>query len=174
MELLPADEALEKILQNSNNNETIEYSIDNPEIFGTVIAQDIVADREIPPFNRAAVDGFAIRYEDLQNGITEFEIIGVLTAGSEDQYTIGKGQSVHVMTGAPVPSPGNIMFKIEETDQDGKKVKIDPALASGEFMNIAKRAEDSAVGNLLIPSGTKIDSSVLPTIAGTGYQKVKV
>ena len=170
--LLPAEEAIRQIQQHCQTSGTSEFAIEDKNIYGTVCAENVFADRNIPPFNRAAVDGFAIRYQDIEKGIKTFTIIGTLTAGSDQVFHPGEGECVHVMTGAPVPSPADIMYKIEETETDGQTTTI-PEEKYNRFMNIAREGEDSKAGDLLVPQGTRIDSSVLPVLAGVGKFNIK-
>src|SRR5687767_4732799 len=73
------------------------------DALGRVIAEDVFADRDYPPFNRSAMDGYAIRAEDLQNGIKQFQIIDAIYAGGVTKKGLASGQCYKIMTGAAVP-----------------------------------------------------------------------
>ena len=73
------------------------------DALGRVIAEDVFADRDYPPFNRSAMDGYAIRAEDLENGIEKFDIVDTIYAGGTTEKNLSSGQCYKIMTGAAVP-----------------------------------------------------------------------
>src|SRR5262245_48860692 len=74
-----------------------------PESLGLVLAEDIASDLDIPPFDKALMDGYAIRVVDLANGHAVLQIVDEVTAGQTPKRAVGSGQAIRVMTGAPVP-----------------------------------------------------------------------
>ena len=80
---------------------------------GRVLAEDIVADRNFPPFNRATKDGIAINYDAIENGLTSFKIEGVLAAGMPSQQLKDTSNCIEIMTGAVVPNNADTVVMYE-------------------------------------------------------------
>ena len=81
---------------------------------GRVVAQDVVATEFIPPFANSAVDGFAVRAQDVSTAGIELDVLGVIGAGHVANYVIGAGQAARIMTGAPVPQGADAIVMIED------------------------------------------------------------
>ncbi|HEY6252170.1 MAG TPA: hypothetical protein VI685_19620, partial [Candidatus Angelobacter sp.] len=92
------------------------------EAAGRVLAEEIVADRDFPPFPRATRDGYAIRAADLKTLPTLLDIIGQIKAGAICQDTIGQGQAMEIMTGASAPSGADAVVMVEHTQRKGSRV----------------------------------------------------
>ena len=88
---------------------------------GRVLRQKIVADSDFPPYNRVMMDGIAIDYQDLQNGITVFNIMGVQAAGDPQMELNNPGDCIEVMTGAVAPLNSNVVIPYEEVLIDEQK-----------------------------------------------------
>lgn len=148
--------------------------------YGRIIAQDIFADFDIPPFNRAAMDGYAVNSSDTEKAKKEepviLEIIGEVKAGDKEKKVNKKGKSFSIMTGALVPSKCNAVVMLEETEEffyKGKRfVKIFRKVNKGE--NISKRGEDIKKGKKIIKKGTYVDSAVMGMLAYLGKKEFLV
>src|ERR1700730_4073290 len=92
------------------------------EAAGRVLAEQITADRDYPPFPRSARDGFAVRAGDLPG---ELRIIGEVRAGYMCARSVAAGEAVEIMTGAPVPDGADAVVMVEHTDRIGDCVRID-------------------------------------------------
>jgi molybdopterin molybdotransferase len=133
---------------------------------GRILAEDVISDMDMPPFNRAAVDGFACRKADLKGLL---EVIEVLPAGKVPSRDIGKGQCTRIMTGGMVPGGADCIIMVEDTvtktDQQvrftGKKIKT----------NIAFKAEDVRKGDTVIKAGTLIKPQHIAVMAAVGWTK---
>ncbi len=139
------------------------------EALGRVLTEAIYADRDVPPFPRATMDGYACRREDLPGPLTLQESI---PAGRLPTRKVGKGQCSKIMTGGMVPSGANcvIMQEYVETAPDDKIVFT----ASETDKNIDARGQDLKAGDLLLPMGTLLAPEHLGIIASTGTVQVKV
>ena len=86
---------------------------------GRVIGEDVVANRDIPPYDNSGMDGYAVRSEDIQNASSDdpvrLEVIGDLPAGFSPTKTVGRGQAIRIMTGAPIPEGADSVVPVEET-----------------------------------------------------------
>jgi molybdopterin molybdotransferase len=147
---------------------------------GRVIAEDIVSEFDIPPFDRSAMDGFAIISDDTFSATKEnpvlLEVIGEIKAGDFKNFKIEKGKAISIMTGAKIPQNSDAVIKIEDVEEifkDGKRyIKIERYIKKGE--NISKKGEDIKKGEILLKKGTFIDSSVFSMIAYLGKKKILV
>ena len=147
---------------------------------GRVIAEDIISEFDIPPFDRSAMDGFAIISDDTFSATKEnpvlLEVIGEIKAGDFKNFKIEKGKAISIMTGAKIPQNSDAVIKIEDVEEifkDGKRyIKIERYIKKGE--NISKKGEDIKKGEILLKKGTFIDSSVFSMIAYLGKKKILV
>src|SRR5687767_11639666 len=108
------------------------------DALGRVIAEDVFADRDYPPFNRSAMDGYAIRAEDLQNGIKQFQLIDTIYAGGTTKRYLAPGQCYKIMTGAAVPISANAVIRKEDAEQQEESVSFSVKEIK-PFQNIARR-----------------------------------
>lgn len=134
-----------------------------------VIAEDIISDVDMPPFNKSAMDGYACREADL--GIP-LKLIETIPAGKAPEKIIGPGECSAIMTGAPVPEGADTVIKVEDTRRNEEgKVLFE---GRGGKANIAYKAEDVASGDILIPRGTFIEPQHIAILASTGYAMPEV
>lgn len=134
-----------------------------------VLQEDIVADMDMPPFDKSAMDGYACRKEDLEN---DLEILEIIQAGKLPQKVIGKDQCSKIMTGAAVPQGADCVFMIEDTNVLNEKlVKCNNPKTKD---NICFEGEDYKNGDILVEKGVKISPSHIGILAGAGYVEVLV
>ena len=134
-----------------------------------VLAEDVISDRDIPPFPRATMDGYACRQEDLPGPLTVLETV---PAGKIPTLKVGKGQCSKIMTGAMVPEGVNcvIMQEYVKAEKEGKII-----YTAGETdINIEPRGQDLKEGQMLLGRGTILTPGHLGIIASTGKIQVKV
>ncbi len=131
-----------------------------------VLAEDVKSDIEMPPFDKAAVDGYACKAEDLD---LPLEVIEVVQAGQTPSKTVGKGQCTQIMTGAPVPKGADTVIMVEYTEVENNKVKI---LRKQSKTNISYRAEDVKEGQTVLKKGLLIKPQHIAIFASVGYTEV--
>ncbi len=134
-----------------------------------VLAEDIAADRDLPPFHRSVRDGFAVRAADLPG---TFRIIGEVAAGAVFPGSVLPGEAVEIMTGAPMPEGADCVVMVEHCMVSGDTVTTDRTLAAGT--HIAPRACEATQGTLLLQAGTRIDYPAIALLASTGHPSVQV
>lgn len=140
------------------------------ESAGRVLAEDIVSDRDYPPFHRSARDGFAIRAADVPG---EVRLIGEVRAGEVFAGRPEAGEAVEIMTGAPVPEGADAVVMVEHCERRaGGAVFTNRTSAPGE--NIAPRGCEAARGSVVLPRGTRIDHTGVNWLAATGHSRVRV
>ncbi|HEX7370609.1 MAG TPA: gephyrin-like molybdotransferase Glp [Rhodanobacteraceae bacterium] len=140
---------------------------------GSVLAEDVRAPHPLPPFANSAMDGFALRGDELRAASeSEFALIGDVFAGAASAPTVGAGQCVRVTTGAPMP-PGTDSVVIKENAVvAGKRVLVKPAQEKGT--NVRAAGEDYAEGDLALAAGTPIGAAQVAVLAAFGIDQVKV
>lgn len=136
---------------------------------GRVLAENIAADRDTPPLPRSVRDGFALRAADVPGTV---EVIGEVRAGDRFPGTVGAGQAVEIMTGAPVPEGADAVIMVEHTMRDGNRVSYDRAAEPGQFINPA--GCEAAAGEVVLRAGTRLDYTSLAMLAMAGRSRVQV
>lgn len=147
-------------------------SVPLAESVGLVLAREVVSDIDIPPFNRAAMDGYAVRSEDIANVPVELEVIDTLPAGQVSDTVVGRGCAVRIMTGAPVPSGADSVVRVEDTECRDERVTIKVSLPAGK--NIASRGEDVRKGDVVAAANTPVKPAMLGLLGAAGAALVDV
>ena len=131
------------------------------DALGRVLGEDIVAERDNPPWDNTAMDGFAVRSEDIkqehaiQKPVT-LTVIEDVPAGKMPTKSVGAGQAIRIMTGAPIPSGADTVLKVEDTEHTPESVRVFKPEQRGA--NIRPQGEDVKKGECIIAKGTA-DSS---------------
>jgi len=107
---------------------------------GRVLAEPVTADRDYPPFNRASMDGYAMKYTDIEKGIFELEMIETIFAGQLPQTALKSGQCYKIMTGAAVPVSADMIIQRENITGNDNHITIRPGKykPSSRFQNRVK------------------------------------
>src|SRR2546423_5432393 len=144
------------------------------ESSGRILAGDIIADADLPPFDRAQMDGYAVRAADVATTPAQLRIVGESAAGCGWHHEMKAGEAVRIMTGAPVPSGADAVQQVEltrESDGDGR-VAILEAVEAGR--SIVRRAAEIKAGETVLLAGDEINAAMIATLASFGYAQVKV
>src|SRR5436190_15317465 len=139
---------------------------------GRVLAEPIHADRNFPPFRRAARDGYAIRAADTEGDSFELEVVGEVKAGAANTFTVEGGQAVSIMTGAAVPAGADAVAMVEHTSRTGDRVRVERRLGSGE--NIVPEAAEAKRGDQLLAPGTRVGYAEVAVASSVGRSRVVV
>ncbi|HTY08303.1 MAG TPA: gephyrin-like molybdotransferase Glp [Candidatus Edwardsbacteria bacterium] len=137
-------------------------------LLGRVLAQDIVSSFDIPPRDNSAMDGFAVRFEDIKAVPVVLEVIEDVPAGKVATKSVGKSQAIRIMTGAQIPIGADCVVPVELTDckMQNAKCKVQTAVQLGE--QIRKRGEDVKAGAVLLSKGTRLRPQEVGLIASLG------
>ncbi len=167
MEIISFEKAHEIVMNSSfsTGNEKISFT----GSLNRILAAEVVSDMDMPPFNKASVDGFACKRSDLEG---ELSIIETIPAGRWPEKTIGKNQCSRIMTGAAVPEGADCVIMVEYTK----------VLASGKLRftgsatkeNIAYRGEDIRKGDVVLKAGKQITPQDIAVMATVGHTSVTV
>jgi molybdenum cofactor synthesis domain-containing protein len=145
---------------------------------GRVLAEDVVADTDLPPFDRALMDGYAVRAADTEGAQAgapvRLAIVGEAAAGAGWRGELRAGEAVRIMTGAPVPAGADSVQQVEVTREtaDGATVEIERATVASQF--ITKRATEITRGEIVLRAGETIGAASMAALASFGYAQVQV
>ena len=172
--MISFDEALNNILSHIHALGLEKVSL--LESLGRVLAEDISAKRDIPPLDNSAMDGYALKFEDVQNTSPDhpvrLEVIEDLPAGFISTKKIEKGKAIRIMTGAPIPKGADTVIPVEETKREDRSVLIFKAAALDE--NIRKSGEDVRKGDRVISMGDTLRPAEVGMLASVGRSFVAV
>jgi len=141
---------------------------------GRVLAEDIRADRDIPPFARATRDGYALRAADLARLPAQLEVVGEVRAGAsvQDLPPLQPGQAISIMTGAAVPDGADAVLMIEHSSREENRIAVTKGILPGE--NIVPTGAEGRRGDLLLPTGTRLDYATMAIAASMGRPRFVV
>ncbi len=139
---------------------------------GRILAEDIIADSDMPPFNRSQMDGYAVRADDTANAPVMLKIVGESAAGRGWHNMLEAGEAICIMTGASVPAGADAVQKVELTAEHAGAVEIRESVKTGR--NIVNRGSETRCGDKVISSGTQVTQNMIATLAAFGYASVKV
>ena len=173
--LLPFEEAInvvDKHITPINRTEVI--NID--EAIGRVLAEDIISSQNTPPFNRSAMDGYAVKAEDTSGATREspciLEMVGEFHAGDIPNIPLGKGQCIQVATGGVMPEGADAVVIVEDTSSNGSSIEIykEAKLLS----NVSEKGSDIKAGETVLSSGIYLDAGKIGVLASQGKVQVTV
>lgn len=174
---IPVPEAVEKVIEGIEILDIEEVALEDSD--QRILADDIVADHDVPPFNRSPYDGFAIIAEDTSQADfhhpIEFEVIETIGAGSVAKNKVTKGKAIRIMTGAAIPEGANAIVMLEQAKEDENnpnKITIKRPFKQGD--NISWQGEDTQKGTILLKKGVPITPGIKAVLATFGYALVKV
>ena len=141
-----------------------------------VLAEDIMAFHDSPPFDKSAMDGFAVKgtntFGASQSAPKSFKIIDAIGAGDFSSKSVGEGEAVVIATGAPIPDGADAVIMKEYTTTDGDELTIYSQVTPGE--NVSPKSEDIKKGEKILDKNTFIRYQEMGLIASAGYATVKV
>ncbi|HEX8459199.1 MAG TPA: gephyrin-like molybdotransferase Glp [Pyrinomonadaceae bacterium] len=143
---------------------------------GRVLAEDVIADTDLPPFDRAQMDGYAVRAADMEaareGAPVRLSVVGEAAAGAGWRGQMHAGEAVRIMTGAPVPAGADSVQQVEVTreTEDGRFVEIERASAPAQF--ITRRATEVTRGSIVLRAGETINAASMAALASFGYARV--
>jgi molybdopterin molybdotransferase len=152
--------------------ETLDLSASLSALLGRILAENIVADRNYPPFNRSIRDGIALRAADAAEPGAKLRLIAESRAGFAFNGTVVEGECVRILTGAPVPRGANAVVMQEFTRLEGNFVVIGQAARAGQYYVLA--GAEARVGEVVVPRGTRLGYAELAMAAEVGRARIEV
>lgn len=173
--LLQFEEALKTVIENVTpvtDTETISIN----EALGRVLAQDLVATHNTPPFNRAAMDGYAVKAEETFGASRRnprlLKIVGAVFAGSVSTIELAEGQAIQIATGAMLPAGADAVVMVEDTEKDDQTVKIFRSVSPQT--HVARLGEDIRKGETVLKKETVLDPGKIGVLASQGLNGISV
>ncbi len=144
------------------------------EARGRVLASDVLADRDYPPFPRSTRDGYAVRAADVRQVPASLTCVGEARAGAPYSGKLAEesGACVEIMTGAPVPPGADAVVMIERTRRDGSRVEILRAVEP--FENVVRQGSEAPAGGVVLPRGRRVTPGEMALLASVGAATVEV
>jgi len=146
------------------------------EARGRVLAGDVMAPSDVPPFSRAAMDGYAVRVADTAGATRETPVrlrcVEQIYTGQMPVQTVAAGLCSEVATGAPMPAGADAVVMVEETAASGDAIQIFAAATAGQ--NIGRQGQDIRRGQLVLAAGTVLTASRVGAIAALGHTSAQV
>ena len=191
--MIPVPEALRIVLERTPTAPAEEVPISRAA--GRVLREAVRADRDFPPFDRAAVDGYAVRAADLASGEARLRVSGISRAGRSPRFVVRPGRAAAVMTGAPMPEGADTAIPVEHTEEEdgfvrwprfgsptagaaigGAAAPIGGAAAAPPRAGsrITRRGAEAAAGTLLLAPGARLTAAGVGLLASVGRTRVSV
>ncbi len=170
--MISVEEALSILL--SNLPERTTETVDFQAALGRVLAEDLTATCDIPPFFRSSMDGYAIVAADAEHAPVDLDIVGECRAGGGMPGSLKSGQAISIMTGAPVPEGADAVQTVEQTQlmDAGKRVRILKPVKLLE--NIVPRASEGRAGEIVLAAGHRVGPAEIAVMSTFGYERVRV
>lgn len=146
------------------------------DALGRVLAEDVTAERDQPPFPRSPLDGYAVRAADVAGASKEnpavLHVIGRIYAGYVFDGIVGEGQAVRLMTGAPIPEGADAIIRQEDTFAENDTVQI--YVSSEPYQNYCFQGEDYKAGTVLLPKDSRLDAGKITVLSSLGKTEAVV
>lgn len=174
-ELISYEEALKRILISAkpiNRTELVPIG----KALNRVLAEDVIANMSVPPFDRAAMDGYAVKAEETFDASSSkskaLELVEVLHAGALSNTILSKGECIQVATGSPIPKGADAVVMVEYTEKNGDIVNVFKPVYPGA--NISPKGEDIEEGKVVLKVGEQLLPARIGALATLGKKEVKV
>ena len=152
--------------------ETIEFAHDPSRVLGRIVAENVAADRNYPPFNRSTRDGFAVRAADAASAGAKLRLIGESRAGGPFDGVVEPGTCVQIMTGAPLPRGANAVVMNEHARHEGEYVIVEHAAHEGAHFVL--EGQETRVGESVLTRGNRLGYAELAIAAQVGRSRLVV
>ena len=164
--MITFDEAYGIVMANVPRLPAEEVPLD--DALGRVLAEDVVSDSDMPPFNKSAMDGYACRRADLANDLC---LVETIPAGMTPTCPIGKNECSKIMTGGVVPEGADCVIMVEFTEESGGAVRFTGPETRD---NICRKGEDLKRGDIMLEKGARISARHIGVLASAGRARVPV
>ena len=170
--MISVTEAIQIVKDQTRQLPTERLSLD--QSLGRVLAENVIADTDLPPFDRSQMDGYAVRSADSQDAPVRLKIVGESAAGKGWHQEMFEGQAVRIMTGAPVPVGADAVQQVELAHElkDNTVVELLKSVELGR--SIVRRGAEIKSGETVLRPGGHINAAILAVLASFGYAEVEV
>ncbi|MFA4640223.1 molybdenum cofactor synthesis domain-containing protein [Pyrococcus kukulkanii] len=174
LKVIPLEEALKVVLSFELPVKVEEVDLANA--LGRIVAEDVYSPTDVPPFDRATVDGYAVRAEDTfmasEASPVKLKVVGEIHAGEVPSIELGKGETVYISTGAMLPKNADAVIQFEDVERVNDEIIIQKPAYPG--LGVMKKGADIEKGKLLIKKGTKLTFKETALLSAVGIHKVRV
>ncbi len=170
--MISVEEAEKIVLGQVKNYGTEELFFETA--LGRVLAQDIIADRDLPPFNRVTMDGIALKHAAFEKGIRNFFIKATQAAGDKPCEIDDESHCIEIMTGAALPSTADTVIPYEQLDINNGHATVKEGVIAKPWQNIHLKAKDKKQGGVLVSAGRFIDAQTINIAAAVGQTSLVV
>ena len=139
---------------------------------GRVIAIDVRSDRDYPPFNRSARDGFSVIATDVANAPVTLKLIGETRAGEPSRFHLQRGQTVEIMTGAPGPEGADAVVMVEYSSRDGDQITLNQSITAGR--NLIAAGSETKAADVVVQTGIRLGYPQIAALGSVGCASVPV
>ncbi len=170
--MLPVSDAIQIVREQTRP--LASEAINLRDALGRILAEDVVADSDLPPFDRSQMDGYAVRSADVEQTPAKLKIVGESAAGRGWHREMQRGEAVRIMTGAPVPIGADSVQQVELTQElnGGSEVEILQPVVYGK--SIVNHGDEIKGGQVVLRAGERINSGAVAVLASFGYARVQV
>lgn len=166
--MVPLEDAQQLVLEACPPAAAVEVEL--AEAAGLVLAADVVAAEEVPPFANSAVDGYAVRASDVASVPVDLPVVDEVAAGAATDRVLGPGEAIRIMTGAPIPAGADAIVMVEDSERlPEDRVRLTRSVPVGAAVRAA--GEDVRPGDLLFPAGTLVRPAVLAVLASVNVRR---
>lgn len=176
--MVPIDEARRHVIDSCPVLAPVRLSLD--ESAGCVLADEVVASEDVPPFANSAVDGYAVRVADVASVPASLPVVGEIAAGAAPTAVVAPGTAVRIMTGAAIPEGAEAVVMVEDTDLQGDRSALDGSVAVritrsvGAGDAVREAGSDVRAGQVVMPSGAIVTPAVTGVLASVNARTVSV
>jgi molybdopterin molybdotransferase len=170
--VIPFDEALQIVLGHTPVLPVEGVGIE--DALGRVLAETVASDVDMPPFDRSAMDGYAVRAADAASAPVVLDVVATVRAGQVPDREVRSGQAMQIMTGAPVPRGATAVERVERTRpiEGGRRVEVLAPVEEGE--NVVHRGREVRAGDAVLAVGKTVDPATVAVLAAVGKGRVRV
>ena len=174
--MIEMDDAIRIVLENTRTIDTTRVGLG--DVLGRVLAEDVHSDIDMPPFDKALMDGYALRGADIASASQKepaiLDVIEEISAGNVPQKRVESGQAARIMTGAPVPKGADTVGMVEDTEADADPEKVRVLSATETGRNIARLGEDVRVDQVVLRANAPMRPPEVGILAAVGHVDIEV
>lgn len=169
--MIPLSDAQRQVWEAMRRLEVV--AVDHRAAVGLVLAEDVIAGEDVPPFDNSAVDGYAVRAQDVTSAPIEMSVIDTVAAGRASTKELGAGQAIRIMTGAPIPRGATAVVMVEDSERIGDdRVRLTATAQSGAA--IREVGSDVKTGDIVFRAGSVLNAASIGVLASINAQRVHV
>jgi molybdopterin molybdotransferase len=169
--MLPVADALRLLLEAAAPLDAIDAPLDGA--LGRILAEDVAADRDAPPTDRSAMDGFAVRASDVSGERAMLRVIGELPAGRPAEgLRVGAGEAVRIFTGGVMPEGADAVVMVEVTEESADRSTVVVLERPTPGQHVRRRGEDLVSGSKVLAAGARIDAAAAAALSAVGATRV--